>query len=117
MNLNLNQVLAIVIGLASFLAISTTNLTDLFGPQLAKYIISCASLVSGGSAVVLGVLTGQVGMIKSVEAMPGVDRIVANKAADQMLATRAVDPTSKVEPAPGAEATLTQTATGTGATL
>lgn len=113
MNINLNQVLAIIVVVLGVLVASTANLTDLFGPTTAKLVVSASGLLSSVLSGILGVLTGQSGQIKAVQNMPGVDNIVVNKQANPTLASLAVDPAQpKVVAAPGAEATIAATAKG-----
>lgn len=63
------QIFSIVLVVLGVLVASTGQLTDLFGPQATKYVVSAAgmlmSILSGISAVV----TGQTQQIKDVVAM------------------------------------------------
>ena len=110
MNLNRNQIIAIVLVVLGVLAASAAQLTDLFGAKIAHTIISSSSLLMSILSGVLAVLTGQSGILKDVQAMPGVDKVVVNKDANSTLAAAAVNPNSKVEAAPGAEAAVAQIA-------
>lgn len=111
MNLNANQVIAIVCVVLGVLVASTAQLTDLFGPAVAKYVVSAAGLLSSIMAGVLGVMTGQASQVKAVQGMPGVEKIVVNEKANSTLASIAVDPSQKkVEVLPQAAATVKQTA-------
>lgn len=106
MNLTPAQWLAVGIGILSVFTASAAQLTDLFGPTVAKDIASLASLIAGCLTVPLTVLTGQGSQAQATNDMGGVDKIVVNKNASATLAKMAMDPNSKVEAAPGAEAAI-----------
>ena len=92
MNVTPLQWLGIILIVNGTLAGATTQLTTLFGVSIANDILAVASI---GSGIVGGLVTmfgGQSSMIKSVAAMPGVDRINVNAAANPTLASVAVDP-------------------------
>lgn len=111
MNLNRNQIIAIVIAILAVLMASTAQLTDLFGPKVAKTIISAAGLINGMLSGVLAVITGQAGMVKDVQDMPGVERIQVNAKANPTLARIALDENvDKVEPLLTDKAQITETA-------
>lgn len=111
MQLNQNQILAIVIGVLSLLVGSTAQLNDLFGPSIAKYIISSASLGTGIVSVILTVLTSQGSTIKTVAAMPGIERVEVNENANKTAAVLAMDSTqSKIVPTEAAMAAVIKTA-------
>ena len=112
MNINLKQVLSIVLAVLGVLMVSTTQLTDLFGPTLAKTIVTIAGLVNSLLASIMAVISSQSGLLKDVQAMPGVDKIVVNAQANQTLSQIAVDPLSKVEATTGAAAAVAKTAQG-----
>lgn len=111
MNLTPLQIIGIILAVNGALTGATAQLTDLFGPLVAKDIVSVASL---GSAILGGIITsisGQGAQIKNVLAMPGVERINVNAQANQTLAAIAIDPgVDKIAPTPAAMATVTQTA-------
>lgn len=107
MNLNRNQIIAIVVAVLSVLMGSTAQLTDLFGPGITKTIISTASLLNSGLSAVLAVITGQGGMVRDVAAMEGVTKISVNSAANSTLASVAVDP---LQPKVGADSKTSQPA-------
>lgn len=92
MGLNLRQMMAILIAILSVLAVSTTNLSDLFGPTAAKIIVSASNMLNAMLAGILGVITGQAAMVKDVAAMPGVEPIKVNAKANSVLAAIAMDP-------------------------
>lgn len=92
MNLNTNQVLAIILAILSVLSGSAAQLTDIFGVSAAKYIISTASLAMSVLSSVLAVLSSQDKIVKTVAAMPGVQRIDVNPQANSTLAAIAIDP-------------------------
>jgi len=95
---------------------STAQMTDLFGAVVAKDIASGASFLSGLISAILIPLNGQTAQIKSVAAMPGVEKITVNAQANQALAAVAIsdDPAAaKVVTTPSSNTTVTNTAQGT----
>lgn len=113
MNINRSQVLAISIAVLGVLMVSTSQLTDLFGPTVTKSIVSASALLNSILGSILAVITSQGGQVRDVLAMPGVDKINVNANANQTLAAIAVDPTvDKISPTPAAEAAVTATAQG-----
>lgn len=101
MNLNFNQIVAITIAVLGVLAASTVQLTDLFGPMAAKTVISVATLLTSVLSAILAAITGQGSMVRGVQDMPGVEKIVVNSEANKTLAQLAVDPQQpKIEAAP-----------------
>ncbi len=100
MNLNTNQVLAIILVILSVLVGSTAQLTDLFGAHVTQDVVSVASLLMAVLNGILVVITGQTGQIKAVRSMPGIEKLVVNDQANATLAQMAVDPT---EPKIGAK--------------
>lgn len=111
MNLNFKQALAIAGAVLSVLMISTAQLTDLFGPEPTKVIVSAAALLNTMFSSILAVVTGQAGMVKDVLAMPGVEKITVNAQANQTLAQIAVDPTQpKIGATPQAKEQVAATA-------
>lgn len=104
MNLNAKQVIAIILVILGVITASTAQLTDLFGPSATKAIVSIASMVNSILAGALGVISSQTGLVKDVQAMPGVEKITVNAQANSTLASMAVDPSNeKIEPKPGSE--------------
>lgn len=91
MNLTGKQILSIIAAVVSALMLATTQLTDIFGPTMAKMIVSVAALANLIINSVVAGLTGQATLIKDVAAMPGVERITVNSGANQALATVATD--------------------------
>lgn len=65
--------------------------TQLFGQNKASIIISLLGLANTILAGITYVLTGQAQQVKDVAAMPGVGHITVNSAANQTLASMAVD--------------------------
>lgn len=99
MNLNGKQILAIGAAILSVLMVSTTQLTDLFGPGITKTITATAGLVNTILSSVLAVISSQGSLVRDVAAMPGIEKIQVNANANQTLATVATDPTQpKVGP-------------------
>lgn len=114
MNLNSKQVMAIVCAVLGVLTISTAQLTDLFGPGIAKTIVSCSGLANTIMSSVIAILSGQGQMVLDVKAMKGVEHIEVNEKANQTLARLAIDPTEdKIAPTPRAIEAVTRTAEGT----
>lgn len=92
MNLNGKQLIAISIAILGVLMVSTSQLTDLFGPTVTKSITAVAALLNSTLGATLAVITSQAGTVKDVAAMPGVEKIQINAQASQALASVAVDP-------------------------
>ena len=115
MNLTFNQMVAFGVAVCSFLAAggSAADLTTLVGSTGAHVIQAGASVAAGIGGIFLGFVTGQANVVKDVRAMPGVENIVVNAKANPTLAAIAVDPKEdKVLIAPGAEAVVAKTASG-----
>lgn len=111
MNLNSTQIMGLAIVVVSVLSGGASQLTTLFGQVIANDIIALALLANGilgGFAMVLGRTPDQQTQVKTVLAMPGVERIDVNARASQELATMAVDPAiNKIAPLPAATAAVT----------
>lgn len=103
MNLTPLQIIGIILAVNGALTGATAQLTDLFGPLVAKDIVSVASL---GSAILGGIITsmsGQASQIKNVRNMDGVQHIEVNEKANVTLAALAMDPTEpKIAPSQAA---------------
>lgn len=111
MNLTFNQIVAMILVVLGVLTASAAQLTDLFGPTAAKNIASAAGLLSSIMAGFLSIVTGQSNLVRDVQAMPGIERIVVNEKANTTLATLAVDPAQpKIESTPGAATAVASTA-------
>lgn len=117
MELTTVQKIALTIGVLGFLATAGTQLTDIFAPfgslapLIVKEIVSISGFVSGILGIVLAFITGQANAIKLVQSMPGVDKIVVNSQANEVLAGLAVDATlPKLEIKPGSENAVATTA-------
>ena len=120
MNLTLTQKLGISIAMLGFVAGSATQLTDIFSPLgsiaplIVKEIVTLSGFVSGVLGIVLSFISGQANILKTVQAMPGVESITVNEKANQTLAALAVDPSqAKIDVVPSAAAAVTQIAKGT----
>lgn len=112
--MNAKQILSIALVVLGVLTASAAQLTDLVGPGWTKVIVSFSTLTMSMLAGVQGLISGQSSLVKDVQAMPGVEKIVVNKEASQTLATLAVDPTQeKIEIKPHDEVKVNATATGT----
>lgn len=92
MNLNTKQIIAIILAILSVFSGSTAQLTDLFGSGVAKILISASSLAATSLSSVLAVISSQNQTIKEVAAMPGVEKVLVNASANQVLAANATDP-------------------------
>jgi hypothetical protein len=112
-NLNLKQIFGVAVAVLGVLMISTSQLTDLFGPGVAKSITAVAGILNSILGATLAVITSQTGTVKDVLAMPGVEKIDVNGKANSTLAAIAVDPTvDKISPTPAAQAQVTAIAQG-----
>ena len=106
MNLNLTplQIIGIILAVNGALTGATAQLTDLFGPVVAKDVVSVASI---GSAILGGIITamsGQAAQVRNVLAMPGIEKVTVNAQANQTLSAIAVDPaSSKISPTAAAQ--------------
>lgn len=111
MSLNRGQLLSIAVLVLGVLMASTSQLTDLFGPAVTKYIVSASSLLTSILAGVNTVLQGQGSQLAAVSAMAGVEKILVNEKANATLATMAVAVAdNKIEPTPSAQQTVEATA-------
>lgn len=111
MNLNRNQILALVICTLGVLAASTAQLNDLFGPAVTKYLVSGATLIMTILSGWVAILSGQGSQLAAVQAMPGVEKITVNSKANATLATMAVDPANaKIAATPEAKSAVQATA-------
>ena len=113
MNITPIQWMLIVIAALGAISGGSAQMTDLFGQTVAKDIASAASFLSSIISAILMPLTGQSAQIKSVLAMPGVDKIDVNAQANPTLASIAIDRTvDKIAPTPAALIEVTKTAQG-----
>ncbi len=111
MNLTNKQYIAISMAVLAFLAASTGQMTEFLGPQAAKAVASGASFINGILAAIMSVILGQASLVKDVQAMPGVEKITVNAAANSALAKEAVNPDNdKIEATPEAAAAVQHTA-------
>lgn len=110
MNLNSKQLLGIAVVVVSVLAISTTQLTDLFGPDAAKKVVAAAIMLNGIFGGIIATIGGdltQGQQVKQVLAMPGVEKLDVNGKASPALAALAVDPNvNKIAPTPAAQSAV-----------
>ena len=110
MNLNGKQIISIIVAVVSVLMVSTAQLTDLFGPVMAKTIVSVAGLLnltlSSVVAAISGTLT-QTQQVQQVLDMRGIEHVEVNAKATPALAAMAVDQTTnKIAPTIGAQAAV-----------
>lgn len=104
------QIIGIVFGA---IVASSALWTQLFGQSTSQIIISVTGFLTTVLSGVTYVLTGQGQQIRDVAAMPGVQTITVNSAANQTLATIAVDQSQgKVVPSPSAANVVQATAKG-----
>lgn len=109
--MNAKQALSIALVVLGVLTASSAQLTDLIGPGWTKIVVSFCSLSMSILAGIQGLISSQTSLVKDVQAMPGVEKIVVNKDASTNLATLAIDPAqAKIEVKPGAEAAVQQKA-------
>lgn len=105
------QIIGIVLIINGALTGSVNEMTDLLGAVWAKHIVSIAVIGSGICGGFVTMFGGQGYQLKSVLAMPGVEKIDVNGQAGATLATIAVDPLqNKIAPTPAAMAQVTETA-------
>lgn len=113
MNLNGKQIISIVGAILSVLMISTAQLTDLFGPGVAKSVVSVAGLGNLILQSIMTALTSQGSQVRDVLAMPGIEKIDVNAHANSTLAALAVDPlVNNIAPTQAAMRAVTETANG-----
>lgn len=86
------QWMIIFLSVNSAIAGASAQLTDLFGPHIAHYIVSAFTFANILIGAFMVPFTGQTAMVKSVLAMPGVERLTVNANSNPTLATIAVDP-------------------------
>jgi hypothetical protein len=112
-NITGKQWLSITVAVLSVLMISTTQLTDLFGSNVAKTLVTVAGLANTIISSVVAALSSQSSLLHDVRSMPGVEHIEVNAQANQTLARLAVDPSeNKIAPSRGAMDAVTRTAEG-----
>ncbi len=112
-NLTTLQKLGIAMIIFGALGSGTAQLTDLFGPTIAKDISSAVSLLNSILGGIVTMFGGQGSQLKNVAALPGVEKIEINGLANQTVAQVAVDPTQmKVAATPSALQTVAETAKG-----
>jgi hypothetical protein len=96
--LTTSQKFQIALGVLGVLVASTGQLTDLFGPQVTKYVVSVAGLGVAMLSTVGAIVTGQGSQIQDVQDMarnnPNSD---AGKAVVQTVVDFAKNPTSPVQ--------------------
>lgn len=90
--MNITVILALAIAILGVVTGATGQLTDLFGATLAHTLVSASGLVSSILGAILMALTGNASMLKTVAALPGVDRVSINTQASSAVAAVAVDP-------------------------
>ena len=107
LSINRVQVVAMVLVVLGAITGGTSQLTDLFGAAITKTIVAAASLMTSVLSGWIMILTGQSSIVKNVQSMPGIERIVVNEKANATLATLAVDPANdKIESTPESAETV-----------
>lgn len=110
-NLTPIQWLIILLSLNSAVAGATAQLTDLFGANVAHYIVSAVTFANTLLGAFMVPFTGQSAQIRQVLAMPGVENLTINRQANATLAQAAVDPTlSKIDAVEADKAKVAQIA-------
>lgn len=98
---NYKQTIAIFIAILSVLAVSSTNLQDLFGADIAKYIVSASNLLNTILASILAAYTSNMQATIDTSNIRGVE-VNVSRDAPQEIAALAVDPAQEsIAPAPG----------------
>lgn len=101
MNLNAKQIISIAGAILSVLMISTAQLTDLFGPGVAKSIVSVAGLGNLIMQSVMTALTSTANVVLDAKSQKGVE-VFVDRTASPQIAAMAMDPKQdNISPAPG----------------
>ena len=103
MNLSRLQILAITIGVLTFVGGSVAQLDTLFGSGVEKIIVAALTLVTGGLSVVMTVVSGPSSQFANVKSMDGVSRIMVNENTTPQIAVSAVGNDPKVVAEKGTE--------------
>lgn len=90
--MNYKQIIGTMIAVLSVLAVSTTQLTDIFGAGMAKNIASLANLLTAILGAVVAAYTSNRATVLDASNVPGVDNVSINRSAAQPLAALAMDP-------------------------
>jgi hypothetical protein len=110
-NITPMQIVGIVLLANGVITGSVNEMTDLIGAIWAKHLVSLAIMGSGFCGGLVTMFGGQGYQVKSVLAMPGVEKIDVNGQASAALATIAMDPNqNKIAPTPAAMDKVTATA-------
>jgi hypothetical protein len=114
MKLTPMQIVGIILLANGVVTGSVNEMTDLIGAVWAKHLISIAIMGSGfcgGLVTMFGGVPSQEAQMKSVLAMPGIEKIDVNGLASAVLAKMAIDPTiNKIAPTTAAIDKVTATA-------
>lgn len=111
MKLTPMQIVGIILIVNGVLTGSVNEMTDLLGAVWAKHVVSIAVMGSGICGGFVTMFGGQGYQVRSVLAMPGVEKLDVNGLAGATLATMAVDPAqNKISPTPAAMDKVTATA-------
>lgn len=113
MNITSKQWFQIISGINGGLITGAALLQTLFGQNLTLQIVAVLGIIGIIINSVGTALSGQGSDIKSVLAMPGVEKLTVNGQANQTLASIAVDPTvNKIAPTQAAEVAVQTIAKG-----
>lgn len=92
MNLNGYQWFLIVVSVLSAVAGGSAQLTDLLGAGTAHTVVTLATFLNTMITAIMTPLVGNASMVKTVAALPGVDKVQINTNASAEVAAVAVDP-------------------------
>lgn len=113
MKLTPMQIVGIILLANGVVTGSVNEMTDLIGAVWAKHLVSFAIMGSGFCGGLVTMFGGQGYQVKSVLAMPGIEKISVNGTANATLAQMAVDPKQdKIAPTPAAMTEVAATAKG-----
>ena|SRR5258705_9334043 len=113
LNIQPKQWFQIISGFVSSLITGAALLNPIFGESMSLKIVAVLGIFNLLLNSVGTVFSSQAQTVKDVLAMPGVDKININAAANQTLAAIAVDPTvNKISPTPSAQQQVENIAKG-----
>lgn len=110
--MNLKQILGGLVVVLGALMVSTAQLQDIFGPAVAKSIVSLASILNMICGGWLTILTNQANTVASASDVKGVE-VTVSKDAPQAVAALAMSETQQsISPVPGQEQAVADVAKG-----
>lgn len=110
--MNFKQILGGIVVVLSVLMISTAQLTDIFGPAVAKSIVSLASILNGICGGWLTILTNQANTVAAAATTKGVEVQVSKDAPPAVAALAVNENQQSISPAPGQEQAVADVAKG-----